>query len=87
MQAGAAVESLSGLDACVLAVGPKGLKAIVPQSPALARLAPELAAASTLGSVDVVAVRLWLDRTVPTATPANVFSRSGQTLTIGLVKP
>ena len=31
--------------------------------------------AGNLDSIDVVSVRLWLDRTVPVADPANVFSR------------
>ena len=29
----------------------------------------------SLGGVDVMSARLWLDRTVVTETPANVFSR------------
>ena len=38
-------------------------------------MAPELKRAGSLGAIDVVSVRLWLDRTVPVADPANVFSR------------
>ena len=34
---------------------------------------PELAAAGVLGAIDVVSVRLWLDRTIAVADPANVF--------------
>jgi len=44
-------------------------------STTLARRAPELCAAASLDSIDVMAVRLWLDTTVATRTPANVFSR------------
>ena len=43
--------------------------------PELAAAAPELARAAELGGIDVVAVRLWLDRYVDTLEPANVFSR------------
>ena len=45
------------------------------RSPECAGLAPELARAGDLGAIDVVSVRLWLDRTVSVADPANVFSR------------
>ena len=51
------------------------MKAVVRGSPALAKRAPELCSAAALDSIDVIAVRLWLDTTVPTRTPANVFSR------------
>jgi len=68
-------EVLGELDACVLALGAKGLKAVMGSSPTLARAAPELCRASALGGIDVVSVRLWLDKTVPTRSPANVFSR------------
>ena len=44
-------------------------------SPALAAAAPELSRAAALGGIDVVATRIWLDRTIETDTPANVFSR------------
>uniref|UniRef100_A0A7S0IUY5 Amine oxidase domain-containing protein n=1 Tax=Calcidiscus leptoporus TaxID=127549 RepID=A0A7S0IUY5_9EUKA len=66
---------LDDLDACVLALGAKGLKAVMGSSPTLARAAPELCRASALGGIDVVSVRLWLDKTVPTRSPANVFSK------------
>ena len=64
---------LAGADAVVF-VGAKGMKSVVSNSPTLARVAPERAAAS-LGAIDVVAVRLWLDRFVAVEHPANVFSR------------
>jgi len=67
-------ESLD-VDACVLALGARGMKAVMGGSPRLARRAPELSAASALPSIDVIACRIWLDRVVPTRTPANVFSR------------
>ncbi len=50
------------IDACVLALGAKGLKSVLTSSAPLALACPELAAASTLGAVDVVSVRIWLDR-------------------------
>lgn len=66
---------LRDLDAVVLALGAKGMRAVVSGSPALARRAPELSRAASLGSIDVVATRIWLDRYVETENPANVFSR------------
>jgi uncharacterized protein with NAD-binding domain and iron-sulfur cluster len=69
------VQLMDEVDAVVLAVGAKGLKSVMAQSPDLSRAAPELVGAATLGSIDVVSARLWLDRTVPIAYPANVFSR------------
>ena len=51
------------------------MKAVVGGSPALARRAPELSRAASLGSVDVVAARIWLDRYVEVENPANVLSR------------
>ena len=65
---------LTDVDGLVLAVGAKGLRGILQTSPALASAAPQLAAASTLGSIDCIAVRLWLDKKVPTRSPANVFA-------------
>ncbi|WP_087069031.1 FAD-dependent oxidoreductase [Cyanobium sp. NIES-981] len=66
---------LEDVDAVVLAVGAKGLKALMSESPECSKAAPELVAAASLGSIDVVSSRLWLDRYVPIAYPANVFSR------------
>jgi len=63
-----------GLDGCVLALGAKGMKGVVGGSPDVARMCPELSAAASLGSIDVLATRIWLDRVVPTDTPANVLS-------------
>ncbi|MFQ6537675.1 MULTISPECIES: hydroxysqualene dehydroxylase [Aphanothece] len=66
---------LEDVDAVVLAVGAKGLKALMARSPQCSKAAPELVAAASLGSIDVVSTRLWLDRYVPIPYPANVFSR------------
>jgi len=62
------------VDACVLALGAKGMKAVVQGSPALAKRVPELSLAASLGGVDVVAARIWLDRYVDVENPANVLS-------------
>ena len=66
---------INDVDAVVLAVGAKGMGALMANSPECAALSPELVRAGTLGAIDVVSVRLWLDRTVPVADPANVLSR------------
>jgi uncharacterized protein with NAD-binding domain and iron-sulfur cluster len=70
-----AVERIEEVDAVVLAVGATGLKSLMAQSPELCAAAPELVSAASLGSIDVVSARVWLDRYVPIAYPANVFSR------------
>eukprot|EP00438_Fugacium_kawagutii_P011298 Skav205053 [mRNA] locus=scaffold142:119391:125910:+ [translate_table: standard] len=69
--AGVAVD----LDAVVLALGAGGLRAVLRGSPQLAKVCPNLSSAGALGGVDVMSARIWFDRTVPTETPANVFSR------------
>ena len=69
--------TLSDLDGCVLALGSKGLNGVMNGSPELARAAPELCRAAGMGGIDVIACRLWLDKSVATRTPANVFSRFG----------
>ena len=74
-QASGATAELEGVDAVVLAVGARGMRGVMAQSPACAQAAPELVAAGELGAIDVVSVRLWLDRHVSVADPANVFSR------------
>ena len=66
---------IDNVDAVVLAVGAKGMGALMAHSPECAALTPELVRAGNLDAIDVVSVRLWLDRTVPVADPANVFSR------------
>lgn len=70
-----AVERMEEVDAVVLAVGATGLKSLMAQSPELSKAAPELVRAASLGSIDVVSARVWLDRYIPIAYPANVFSR------------
>jgi uncharacterized protein with NAD-binding domain and iron-sulfur cluster len=67
-------EKITNITGVVLAVTAKGLRGIVEKSPDLARF-DEFARASTCPSIDVMSVRLWLDRKVPTRTPANVLSR------------
>ena len=73
---GAAAGSVDGVAACALAVGAKGLNAILRGSDELAKSAPELPLAASLGAIDVISVRIWLDTYVRTRTPANVLSRS-----------
>ena len=68
---------IDDVDAVVLAVGAKGMGALMSASPECADKAPELLAAGSLGAIDVVSVRLWLDRPVHVADPANVLSRFG----------
>ena len=63
------------VDGCILALGSKGLKAVMRNSPVLASRSPELCAAASMEGIDVISVRLWLDRVVSTRTPANVLSR------------
>lgn len=65
---------MEGVDGIVLALGCKGMEAVVKASPDLARI-PTFSQAASLKGIDVISVRLWLDRIVPTRTPANVFSR------------
>ena len=66
---------IEDVDAVVMALGAKGMKSVVSNSSVLARVASEFSAAASLGAIDVVAVRLWLDRFVQVEHPANVFSR------------
>ena len=65
---------IDAVDAVVMAVGARGMRGVMAESPACAQAAPELAMAGELGAIDVVSVRLWLDRHVAVADPANVFS-------------
>ena len=53
---------LADYDAVVLALGAKGMRGVVGGSPALAKMAPELTKAASLGGIDVVTTRIWLDR-------------------------
>jgi len=67
--------STMDVDGIVLALNGKGMSAVVSNSPDLAQYKTFSKAASMANGVDVISVRLWLDRYVPTRTPANVFSR------------
>ena len=62
------------IDGIILALGCKGMESVVNASPELARLSTFSKAASLKG-IDVISARIWLDKVVPTRTPANVFSR------------
>ena len=66
---------IKAVDAVVLAVGAKGMGALMANSPECAALSPELVQAGNLNAIEVVSVRLWLNRKVPVADPANVLSR------------
>jgi len=66
---------LSNLDAVVLALGSGGMRAVLRGSPEVARRCPTLASAGALQGIDCISARIWLDKFVPTETPANVLSR------------
>jgi uncharacterized protein with NAD-binding domain and iron-sulfur cluster len=70
--------SLDDLDGVVLALGAKGLSSVLAGSPEIAAASSQLSRAASLGGIDCISCRIWLDRTVPTRTPANVFSRFEQ---------
>jgi len=65
---------IKDIDGIILALGCKGMESVVKSSPDLARL-PTFSKAASLKGIDVISVRIWLDKVVPTRTPANVFSR------------
>jgi uncharacterized protein with NAD-binding domain and iron-sulfur cluster len=67
-------ERIDDIDGVVLALTCRGMQAVVSNSPQLAQY-PVFSQAASCGGIDVISVRLWLDRTVATRTPANVFSR------------
>ena len=66
--------STMDVDGIVLALNGKGMSAVMANSPDLAQYKTFSKAASMANGVDVISVRIWLDRYVPTRTPANVFS-------------
>eukprot|EP01038_Epipyxis_sp_PR26KG_P011604 gene11604-15541_t len=66
---------MEDLDGVVLAVGTTGMKSIITNSPEIASVSSQLSKAATLGGIDVMSVRLWLNETVPTRSPANVLSQ------------
>jgi len=67
-------ETINDVDGIVMALTCKGMQGVVGASPDLARL-PVFSNAASLSGIDVISTRLWLDKTVATRTPANVFSR------------
>ena len=69
------LQVIDNIDGCVLALGSKGMKSVLNNSPTLASLSSELCQSASLNSIDVISVRLWLDKVVTTNSPANVFSR------------
>lgn len=63
------------VDGIVLALNGKGMASVVESSPDLSQYPTFSKAASMKNGIDVISTRIWLDRYVPTRTPANVFSR------------
>jgi uncharacterized protein with NAD-binding domain and iron-sulfur cluster len=70
---GGQTQVIQGIDGVVLAVTSQGMKSIVSQSPDLAKY-PVFTQAASCSGIDVISLRLWLDRVVPTRTPANVWA-------------
>lgn len=66
-------ETRVDVDAVVMAVGIKGMQAIVAGSPALAAR-DEFRLTASLRTIDCVSARLWFDAPVPTRFPANVLA-------------
>lgn len=64
---------LNDVDAVVLAVGAKGMRSVLQDSPALSYASPQLSKASALRAIDCISCRFYLDRKVSTLSPANVF--------------
>jgi uncharacterized protein with NAD-binding domain and iron-sulfur cluster len=67
-------ETISDVDGVVMALTCKGMQGVIGSSPDLARL-PEFSKAASLRGIDVISTRIWLNKLVPTRTPANVLSR------------
>jgi uncharacterized protein with NAD-binding domain and iron-sulfur cluster len=63
------------VDGIVLALNGKGMASVMENSPDLSQYSTFSKAASMKNGIDVISTRIWLDRYVPTRTPANVFSR------------
>merc|ERR1712232_1292744 len=63
------------VDGLILALNGKGMSSVIESSPDLSKYPIFSKAASMKNGIDVISVRIWLDRYVPTRTPANVFSR------------
>lgn len=66
--------TITDVDGVIMALTCKGMQGVVGASPDLARL-PVFSNAASLRGIDVISTRIWLDKVVPTRTPANVFSR------------
>ena len=62
-------------EGAVLALGARGLSAVMRGSPSLSRASLQLSRASTMGSIDCISCRLWLGNSHSTNSPSNVFSR------------
>jgi uncharacterized protein with NAD-binding domain and iron-sulfur cluster len=67
-------DTIDNVDGVILALTCRGMQSVVAASPDLARF-PTFSKAASLTGIDVISTRLWLDRTVATRTPANVFAR------------
>jgi hypothetical protein len=63
------------VDGIILALNGKGMASVIESSPDLSQYPTFSRAASMKYGIDVISCRIWLDRYVPTRTPANVFSR------------
>jgi len=63
------------VDGLILAVNGKGMASVIESSPDLSQYPTFSKAASMKNGIDVISTRIWLDKYVPTRTPANVFSR------------
>lgn len=68
------IERVDDVDGVIFALSSKGMQSVVFASPELA-YDPVFSVAASCPSIDVMSVRLWFDRIVPTPTPANVWSR------------
>jgi uncharacterized protein with NAD-binding domain and iron-sulfur cluster len=68
------VKTITDVDGVVMALSCRGMESVVSKSPDLARI-PMFSKAASCKGIDVISTRLWLDRTIATRTPANVFSR------------
>jgi len=67
-------KTIDNVDGVILALTCRGMESVVSASPDLARY-PTFSKAASCKGIDVISTRLWLDKFVPTRTPANVFSR------------
>jgi uncharacterized protein with NAD-binding domain and iron-sulfur cluster len=68
---------INDIDGVVLAVTSKGMNYIVNGSPDLAKY-PVFTKAASCSGIDVISVRLWFNKFIPTRTPANVFANFEQ---------